>query len=925
MMQIRTIPFNLPFLSILARYIAQKHASISPDFSSILVVFPSERNKVYFIEYLLRETGKNGIIPPLILTIEQLYDYIFEKTGGEKSVLSEEIERNVLLKEAVEKVKVRNLKELPFIKFISVGRKLLGLFDELTSWNLTIEEIEKVKEKLHFPAQYIDEELPILKKIHEKYETILNNKGFIDKTSSYLSIAKNFKPKHLKDFEFIYIAGFLAFTFTDALFIKKILTDLPSELIVHSDKNKLEDNSLDNFFYHHNKIFNLLKINAKDVKVLSYSVFKNKVVTQVYIQKCKSILDEVSFIINTLYTVIPKYKLNRIGVMLPEEPFYLPLTDALEKFNIPYNLSMGIPFKHSSLYLFLRSVYELINSDVKTSQFLILLQNPILKGITKGEIPFRESVYKLDSKIRKENLSYIDHKMKDSETQSLIDYVFEVIDKLNQTCSFSKYVKSIRRIIQELAELNEEFYKKNSTILVGLMEKLITMENSKIPDELCPKGKDKLRFIISTLEEMSFPTSGDFLNGVQVIGVLEARNIDFDCIIIPSCNEGIFPQKSEKDLFLPANLRKEMGLPYYKEREALYSYYFHQLITGKKEVYLSYRSEENTELGLRSRWIEKFIEGTNKNFIVREKDTVDFANIFIKGKGKKERKPSRVEKDDRVLNILKAFTFSPSALKTYKECPYRFYLSHILRLKEPKAIKEEYDASIWGTIFHNTLARLYNEVYPEGYTENIKKQVVGNLIRISEEEFRKAYPNPKASLYFDWELNKKRLTNLIDKEIIHFKDGFKPVKMEKKLTPYTINIYDKFKVKIGGIPDRIDAKDEKFYIIDYKTSKKPPAKKYRIGENFTEFQLPLYGLIFTRGNIDQIGGLLYYHLDENRQNFLTLDTLKEEGEDYIQRFKEKILLPTLKDIFNKKTSFTLTENLDICQRCIFIDHCRRRV
>ena len=155
----------MPFLPVLAKYIAQKHKTISPDFSSVLIVFPSERNKMYFREYLLKETGKDGIIPPYLLTIEQLYGHVFEETGGIKSVLSEEIERNVLLKEAVEEIKVKNWEELSFIKFISIGKKLLGFFDELTSWGITIEEIENMKDKLHFPSQYIDEELPILKKI----------------------------------------------------------------------------------------------------------------------------------------------------------------------------------------------------------------------------------------------------------------------------------------------------------------------------------------------------------------------------------------------------------------------------------------------------------------------------------------------------------------------------------------------------------------------------------------------------------------------------------------------------------------------------------------------------------------------------------------------------------------------------------------
>jgi hypothetical protein len=334
-MQIKTIPFNLPFLPVLAQYIAKKHSSISPDFGSVLIVFPSERNKVYFREYLLTETKTQGIIPPCLLTIEQLYDYVFEKMGGEKSALTEEIERNVLLKEAVKKVKFKNFEQLPFIKFISIGRKLLGFFDELASWELTIKDIENVKEQLHFPSQYIDEELPILKKIHERYEETLNDKGLIDTASAYLSIAKNFKTDYLKDFEFIYIAGCLALTFTDVSLIKKILNELPSELIIHCDKKKLADTSLDNIFYHHNKILRMLDADIQNIQTLCPGNSNNNPKTFVYIQKCRNALDEACFVINAISKLAPRYQLHRIGVILPDESFYLPLKDALEKFNIP--------------------------------------------------------------------------------------------------------------------------------------------------------------------------------------------------------------------------------------------------------------------------------------------------------------------------------------------------------------------------------------------------------------------------------------------------------------------------------------------------------------------------------------------------------------------------------------------------------------
>lgn len=955
-MQIKTIPFEFPFLPVLAEYIAKKHEKISPDFGSVLIVFPSERNKVYFREYLLQETKTQGIIPPCILTIEQLYDYIFEKTicdtpktgqFGKETILAENIERNVFLKQAVEEIKFKNLGQLSFVKFISIGRKLLGFFDELASWDIAIKDIENVKDKLHFPSQYIDEELSIFKKIRGRYEEILKDKGLVDTASTHLSIAKNFKTEHLKDFEFIYIAGCLALAFTDILFIKKILTDSPSELIIHSEKDSLLDSSLDNIFYHHNKILKMLDADTQNIKTLSPENSNTNGKTAVHIQKCKGALDEVCFIINAISELSPRYPLHRIGIVLPDESLYLPLKDALGKFNIPYNLSMGIPFRHTPLYSFLKDAYDFMDSDFSSSRFLTLLKNPIVKGIIRDGLSFKGLVYKLDSKIRKENLSRLSRKIKFSETeilnqsklgpgQMLMDYMFEITDKLSRDCSFGEYVKSIREIIRELVELNPDLRKETSTVLNSLMGKLIKIENSEIPGQFCPKGKDKLKFVINVLETISFPVSGDFLNGIQVIGILEARNIDFDCVLIPSCNEGIFPQKSEKDLFLPSNLRQEINLPFYKERDALYCYYFYQLITGKKEVYLSYRTDEKTQLGLRNRWIEKIIEDEDERFIVKEieeTNSADFSRLFIESdkdnfygkKSKTYKKSPGANKNDRISNILKSFTFSPSILRTYKQCPYKFYLSYILKMKEPRTIIEEYDASMWGKIFHNALARLYDEKYPEGYNENLKQQVIKNLLEIGEEEFKKAYPEPKATLYFDWERSKERMKNLIDMEIAHFKQGFKPVKIEKELPPYSIDINDKQKIKIGGRPDRIDAKNGRYYIIDYKISKKPASKTYKISENFTEFQLPLYGLTFAKGETDKIGGLIYYHLDEKFQDFLQLDILEEEGRGYIQQFKENMLLPTLKEIFNKNLPFCLTENFDTCQRCIFIDHCGRRV
>ncbi|HIE43992.1 MAG TPA: hypothetical protein EYP78_04260, partial [Candidatus Omnitrophica bacterium] len=647
-------------------------------------------------------------------------------------------------------------------------------------------------------------------------------------------------PEYLKEFEYIYFAGFLAFTFTDASLVKKILINLPSELILHSEKEKLQDSSLTNIFYHHWKILNLLQATSENVEILPGLPSEEVSITSIHIQKSRDIIDEVSYILHTLSHTLKRYLPHRTGIVVGDESFYLPLTDALEKFNIGYNLSMGIPFTHTPLYSFLRSAYELIDSDLHATQLFTFLKHPLIKGIEsplysperttacesegKERVSFRPLIYELDRRMRERNVSYFDENLKDSRNEILVDFILGIVEELNRNDPFPEYVRNVRGMLHKLLNLNEQFFKNNADTAGRLMEELIKVENTLIPEALFSSGKDKLRFLIKVLEGVSFRQFGDFLNGIQVIGVLESRNLDFDCIVIPSCNEGIFPRKSEKDLFLPANLRKEAGLPYYKEREALYSYYFHQLITGKKEVYISYRSEEDGELTLRSRWIEELLYTKKRSFVVREETSKNLTNIFVTGRLRREAILKGTAKEGAVINTLKDMSFSPSSLKTYRECSYKFYLSYILKLKEPVLIQEEFDHALWGAIIHNSLKRLYSDFYPEGYGMEEKTQVMEILFRIGEEEFRNVYPHPKASLYFEWGLYKRRLQGFIEKEISRFREGFKPVKLEEQLNPYILNIGNGLRVKLLGIPDRIDQRGEKFYVLDYKMTTRPQVK-----------------------------------------------------------------------------------------------------
>jgi len=149
--KIKIIPIELPFLPTLASYMWGKFEKNSPDLSDILLIFPSQRNKFYFRRYLLKASGKPGIIPPTMFTVKELSNLLFERLGGKKGKKLEKLERNLILKYVVDSLKIEFWKDLDFLKFISVGDRLLSFFDELQKADIILDNIEELKEKLHFP------------------------------------------------------------------------------------------------------------------------------------------------------------------------------------------------------------------------------------------------------------------------------------------------------------------------------------------------------------------------------------------------------------------------------------------------------------------------------------------------------------------------------------------------------------------------------------------------------------------------------------------------------------------------------------------------------------------------------------------------------------------------------------------------------
>jgi RecB family exonuclease len=453
----------------------------------------------------------------------------------------------------------------------------------------------------------------------------------------------------------------------------------------------------------------------------------------------------------------------------------------------------------------------------------------------------------------------------------------------------------------------------NSPDIKEFFEQMHRLTSIRVARNLTARGSDALEFLLWVLRDHKYRVEGDPMRGVQVIGLLEARNLDFDCLILPSMNEGVFPRRSEKDMFINQPVRRAVGLPYDQERDSLYYYYYTELTQGKKEAYISYISEEERDVA--SRFISLGTPGAHKD----ESITKLARNAFTQNKRKAEKTSDIVK---ALYQYVQKDGLSPTALSDYRKCPYRYYLKYVLRVTEPTEIIEEPGAKEWGEIVHAAVRNFYQYHFPRGFSE----KEMGRAISVMERELEKALRKsrslavkPKSSVNLDLNTFKQRMYRFLETETLRFQNGFEIFKsvLERKAKHHLA--IDGAQVRVYGRIDRIDLREDRYYIIDYKTGKIPNKKNYEIGEDFSEFQLPVYALAFSKEHFDIIGGMIYYEIGRQAR---TVDIVEgQSAVDYLCAFREELLVPTIKDLLDPRVAFYQTSDDEACQFCIYQQLC----
>ncbi len=528
---------------------------------------------------------------------------------------------------------------------------------------------------------------------------------------------------------------------------------------------------------------------------------------------------------------------DEYAVVLPDESLLIPLLNSIPPQIRDINVTMGYPMKSSAFFDFLILITAMqLHLRKKDGGWFFyhrqvwdVFSSGIFRKIVSGDAGAEARIRKIKSEMKyyipQDDLSGI----------PVFDIIFRPVVKDQKAADPDQ--------ILDLENYQQEVIKGISSRLVNEPDMALELEFAKRTwtavnlmkgNELCVQPLTYFRLLEQMLGPISVPFNGEPLKGMQIMGPLETRALDFKHIVILSCNEGVYPHRSVSSSFIPPELRKGFGLPTYEYQDAINAYYFYRLVQRAETVTLIYDSR--TE-GLKSGEESRYIKQLEYHF------NLPVRRSFVKSEAKIHNDDAEIPKTSEDVSKLMGTTLSASALKNYLDCPAMFYFSKIAGLKEEEEVSEDLDAGMLGNIYHATMQALYmgegamlpeydvsirenNERFPNPLKIVTKEYVVSWIKR--RNDIKRRVKSLIMSGLKSLEVSGRNLVleNVIveyvlrtlkrDKELMENRgvDSFEVVGLEKK---YEIE-FDGF--SFVGYIDRLDSfLPGQLRIVDYKTGK----------------------------------------------------------------------------------------------------------
>lgn len=939
------------------------------NFTKVAIVFPNKRASLFFNEYLAQESDR-PIWSPTYVSISELFRQssdlsiadpiklvcdlykVFQKATGSKETLDDfyfwgemliadfdDADKNMADTHAL----FSNLKDLNELMdnydFLEEGQKeALSQFFH----NFSINQVTELKQR--FISMW-----NVLGDIYAEYKALLESQSIAYEGMLYRQVIEQLDVEALPYNKYIFV-GFNVLNKVEHTLFKKL--NEAGKAMFYWDYDTFYLNKTPH------EAGEFIRRNLRDFpSELPASFFDN-------LNQPKEVTFIESPTENGQVRYLPQWIRENLtsqeketAVVLCNEALLQPVLHALPDNVKHINITMGFPLSQTPAYSFVNALMELHTSgyNPNNGRYLFAEVISVLKHpYTRQLSPEAE---KLEQTLTRDNRFYpLPSELKQD---NVLELLFTPRRNNLDLCSMlSEALKEVAVIYQQQAASHsdafDQLYRESLFKTYTLVNRFHTLIESK---ELNVQAGTFQRLLTRVMSSSSIPFHGEPAIGMQVMGVLETRNLDFRHLIMLSVNEGQLPKAGGDSSFIPYNLRKAFGMTTIDHKIAVYAYYFYRLMQRAEKVTLVYNTAtDGINRGELSRFMLQFLIEWGYPVLRKQLEAAQSpqssAPIII------EKTPDVMERMKSVFDIRnnpKAL-ISPSALNCYLDCPLKFYYKYVALLSAPDEVTADIDSAKFGSIFHYAAEHIYKDLTAHG--KLISRENLETLLK-DEVRLQTYVDNGFKELFFNLPPNEQPEYNgiqLINSAVI-VKYIQQLLRNDLRYAPFTFvgseqRIFENIEIctstgdiqsRIGGIIDRIDSKGESLRIVDYKTGgdADTPANVQSLfipdkkRSNYV-FQTFLYASIVCKKLREKndsrlvAPALLYIHraASENYSPVIQMGEPRKPKEpvdnfaQYEGDFREN-LKTLLEDIFNPDISFTQTEIEDKCAYCDFRALCKK--
>lgn len=828
-----------PFLKQVAQFLYLNHRS---ELSEYCMVFPGRRAGVFFTAYL-NELVDSSIVSPEIITINELIS----------NLTSLQLADTVTLVLKLQEIYIKETgHQEPLDEFFFWGEILLSDFDDIDKYMLNADDlfrnIADLKE-LENQFEYLTKEqrraiddfwgnldkvphsfnkekfIKIwikLAAIYHRFRDVLHQQQVAYPGMIYREIAEGiniFLPE-LKAKKYVFV-GFNALNECEKTIFNRLeklgkamffwdfgefyLKDPENEAGRFLRTNMIRFPAPKNFAPENPE-------NISERKITLVSVPGN--ITQAQAINLPQVLE--SFQISKRF--------DNTAFVLADENLLIPVISTVGNSFTDINITMGYPFVNTPVYGFISQLISLQKNVRKSSGSAVFYYKPVV-ALLNHQYVITPDVKHFVAEINKRNKVYI--RSTELSFGVFIAKIFSAPGNWNEILDY--FLEILKELSLKFDSTENEQVKLESEYLFQAFMAVSRLKNTiiglNVPDF---PVKILYRLLDQSLRRISITFEGEPLTGLQVMGLLETRSLDFENLVLFSANEGFLPRISATQSFVPYHLRKGFGMPTYEDRDAMYAYYFYRLIHRSKNTVLVFNSVTD---GIASSEKSRFIY----QLIYDSEFEVEELNLSFNFKGTNN-EPIRIESTEahirKLISVYSNRNLSPSAINTYLDCKLKFYFKYLAGIKEKDELKEEIDAVLFGNLFHYSMELLYQPF--------VNKTVEASALKLLHGDHRKIDEIVHQSIavkYYQMSPDEAHRLELSGQSILiasHISDyiyqllendmRFAPFFLESIESEYSAEYQvssgkELINIRVGGIIDRIDKTAEALRIIDYKTGR----------------------------------------------------------------------------------------------------------